>query len=134
MKVTVEMDTYSRKPEPYVIIETIIENEQLINMSLPGKDNAGKTTPSRVEILNRCSKMSPAQSNTILRTFIIYTVYINLRRSRDVFVPSFVCFVCYPRFIQFALASFYADCPHKRIIMKVYMEGKNMQLELSRFR
>ena len=132
MKVTVEMDTAEN--QNHVIIETIIENEQLINMSLPGKDNAGQMTPSRVEILNRCRKMSSAQSNTILRTFIIYTVYINLRRSRDAFVPSFVCFVCYPRFIQFALASFYADCPHKRIIMKVYMEGKNMQLELSRFR
>ena len=46
------------------------------------------------------------------------------------FVPLFIC---YPSFIQFALASFYADCPHK-CIMKVYMEGKNMQLELIRFR
>ena len=32
------------------------------------------------------------------------------------FVRSFLSlFVCYPRFIQFALASFFADCPHKRI-------------------
>ena len=39
------------------------------------------------------------------------STYINLRWSRDVFVPSFVClFVCYPRFIQFTLASFYANC------------------------
>ena len=30
---------------------------------------------------------------------------INLRTSRDVFVPSFVpSFVCYPRFIQFAMS------------------------------
>ena len=40
-------------------------------------------------------------------------------------------------FIQFTLDSFYADCPHKRIIifiiMKVYMERKNMQLELIKF-
>ena len=47
------------------------------------------------------------------------------------FFPLFVpLFVCYPRFIQFALASFYADCPHKCIMMIVYMEGNNMQLEL----
>ena len=38
------------------------------------------------------------------------------------------------RFIQFALGSFYADCPHKRIIMKGYMERKNMQLESIQFR
>ena len=37
----------------------------------------------------------------------ISTVYINLRRSRDGRV--FVCLgICYPRFIQFPLASFYA--------------------------
>ena len=39
--------------------------------------------------------------------FVKY-LYVNLRRSRDgtVFVPSCVC--CYPRFIQFALATCYA--------------------------
>ena len=36
-------------------------------------------------------------------------------------------------FIKFALGRFHTDCPHKRII-KVYMERKNMQLELIRFR
>ena len=35
--------------------------------------------------------------------------------------------------LQLALASFYADCPHTIIIIvKVYMEGKNVQLELIR--
>ena len=40
-------------------------------------------------------------------------LYINLRRSHDVFVPAFVRLL---RSLQFALASFYADCPHKHII------------------
>ena len=41
-------------------------------------------------------------------------LYINLR-SRD--GTGFVhVFGCYPRSIQFALTSFYADCPHRRII------------------
>ena len=59
---------------------------------------------------------------------IVY-LYINLRRSRDGTV--FVRFVCYPRFIQFALASCYAACGHKRIvnIMKVYIERNNIQVE-----
>ena len=45
-----------------------------------------------------------------------FHLYINLRMSRDVFVPSFVCL--FDRLLpslQFALASFYADCPYKRI-------------------
>ena len=38
----------------------------------------------------------------------------NLRRSNDVFVPSFVLsFVRLLPSLQFVLASFYADCPHK---------------------
>ena len=37
---------------------------------------------------------------------------------------------------SFSLGSFYADCPHLKThhIMKVYMERKNMQCELIRFR
>ena len=46
-------------------------------------------------------------------------VYINLRRSRVLIVHSFVS-PCGVRldfgFIQFALGSFYTDCPHKCII------------------
>ena len=41
------------------------------------------------------------------------------------FFPLFVpLFVCYPRFIQFALASFYADCPHKLIIYNESVHGR----------
>ena len=36
--------------------------------------------------------------------------------------------------IQFALGSFYTDCPHKRIIMKVYSDRNNIQVELIRLR
>ena len=35
-------------------------------------------------------------------------------------------FVCSPRSIQFDLDSFYADCPHKRIIFKVYIDRNNI--------
>ena len=47
--------------------------------------------------------------------FYIY-LYINLRRSRDgAFMPSLVrAFMCHS--VVSALASFYADCPHKPII------------------
>ena len=54
-----------------------------------------------------------------------------VRDGRPGVLSSFV--VAAVGFIQFTLGSFYADCPHKRIIMKVYMERKNMQLELIRF-
>ena len=53
---------------------------------------------------------------------------------------SFVrVFGCYHRFIQFALASFYAVHIHfvnalSIIIMKVYIQNKNMQFQLTTFR
>ena len=61
----------------------------------------------------------------------LYTVDLRRSRGGTVFVCSSVC--C-PRFIQFALASCYSA--HKRIvdIMKVYIEMKNMQVELIPFR
>ena len=54
-------------------------------------------------------------NNKIITIITIIYIYINLRRSRDGTV--FVC--AYVRVfdsIQFALAYFYADCLHKRII------------------
>ena len=36
--------------------------------------------------------------------------------------------------IQFALASFYADCPHKHILKVNDIEKNNVQVELIRFR
>ena len=55
-------------------------------------------------------------------TKTLHDQYINLRRSRDVFVPSFVCsFVCLLLSLQFALASFYVDCPHKLIYIYIYI-------------
>ena len=36
-----------------------------------------------------------------------------------------------PCAIQFALASFYADCLHKRIIMNAYMEKNNVQVDIN---
>ena len=47
----------------------------------------------------RRDEMVPTES-----TFTHNHLYINLRRARD------------GSFVHFALGSFYADCPHKRII------------------
>ena len=48
--------------------------------------------------------------------FAALYLYINLRRSRDV-ASVRLCVRAFVRscVIQFALGSFYADCPHKRI-------------------
>ena len=62
---------------------------------------------------------------------------INLKRSRDgtEFVPSCVCLLPLLHSVRFGHL---LRCAHKRIvniiIMKVYMERKNMQLELIQFR
>ena len=53
-----------------------------------------------------------ASSQIGRHTYMFLNLYIHLRRSRDVFVPSFVRLLLS---LQFALASFYAHCPHKRI-------------------
>ena len=66
-------------------------------------------------------------------------IYINLRRSRDdAFVRSCVWStgVCLLSLLHSVRFGHQLRCAHKRIanIRKVYMERKNMQLELIRFR
>ena len=63
--------------------------------------------------------------SVLLSIVMLSFVTVGRRHGRSSWRPSV-------GFIQFALGSFYADCPHKCIIpyiMKVYMERKNMQLE-----
>ena len=74
--------------------------------------------------------------------FLVWYLYINLRKSRDCFRS------CVRSFVRSSLDWSLLDsihsvrfgqllrCAHKRIvnIMKVYMERKNRQLELIRFR
>ena len=74
--------------------------------------------------INQCSgvggsDLEPQLVHCHLRCCMVGNLYINLRRSCDVAdgrtdgVPSSIRLSV--GFIQFALDSFYADCPHKRI-------------------
>ena len=79
--------------------------------------------------MDRCGKVILKQN--------MLSMYINLRRSRDCLRS------CVRSFVWSSLDSIHSvrfgqllRCAHKRIvnIMKVYMERKNRQLELIRFR